>query len=257
MWKKAVSACKDLQPPGTLTAKRSPKQQSAALEFARCMRDNGVKDFPDPAKGEPLDRHERIPSTQPAGGMTILAPAMHKCRDVLGAAGDSGEAQDLGAGHSAVVAPWPPRAVWPSRPAPTTATPAAQGPAANTAKVEQGHALGGGLPDGTLTYRARSDGSPYSVINRARGTYTKLPETGDKVDCGDVLYRVDEHPVLLLCGTVPAYRDLHGGDAGRDVRQLNRNLHELGYDADGQFVSPAAPRRRSRRSSSSSAKGWA
>lgn len=43
--------------------------------------------------------------------------------------------------------------------------------------------------DGTLTYRARSDGSPYSAINRARGTYTKLPDDGDKVDCGDVLYR--------------------------------------------------------------------
>jgi len=34
--------------------------------------------------------------------------------------------------------------------------------------------------------------------------------------------------VLLLCGTVPAYRDLHRGDVGQDVRQLNRNLHKLG-----------------------------
>jgi peptidoglycan hydrolase-like protein with peptidoglycan-binding domain len=62
--------------------------------------------------------------------------------------------------------------------------------------------------------------------------YTKLPESGDKVDCGDVLYRVDAKPVVLLCGTVPSYRALHAGDAGQDVRQLNRNLHELGYDAD-------------------------
>ena len=51
---------------------------------------------------------------------------------------------------------------------------------------------------------------------------------GDEVDCGGVLYRVDDKPVLLLCGTVPAYRALHVGDAGQDVRQLNRNLHVRG-----------------------------
>src|SRR5688572_2679537 len=84
--------------------------------------------------------------------------------------------------------------------------------------------------DGTLTHRARSDGSPYAVINQARGTYTKLPYDGDKVGCGDVLYRVDDDPVLLLCGTVPAYRDLDSGDEGKDVRQLNRNLRETSGD---------------------------
>jgi hypothetical protein len=70
------------------------------------------------------------------------------------------------------------------------------------------------------------------VINRAHGVYTRLPATGDKVGCGDVLYRVDDDPVLLLCGTIPAYRDLHARAAGRDVRQLNRALHRLGFDAD-------------------------
>jgi hypothetical protein len=95
-------------------------------------------------------------------------------------------------------------------------------------KVETGELSAMVSQDATLTFRARSDGSPYSVINRARGIYTKLPDDGDKVDCGDVFYRVDDNPVLLLCGTVPAYRDLHRDDVGKDVRQLNRNLHELG-----------------------------
>ena len=106
------------------------------------------------------------------------------------------------------------------------ATPAAAGPPANTVKVEQGKLSAVVSMDGTLTYRARSDGSPYSVINQAHGTYTRLPHAGEKVDCGDVFYRVDDKPVLLLCGTVPAYRDLAMGDKGNDVRQLNRNLHE-------------------------------
>jgi len=108
------------------------------------------------------------------------------------------------------------------------ATAAAQAASANTATVQKGKLSAAVSQDGTLTYRARSDGSPFSAINHARGTYTELPEVGDKVDCGGVLYRVDDRPVLLLCGTVPAYRALHVGDAGQDVRQLNRNLHVRG-----------------------------
>jgi multidrug efflux pump subunit AcrA (membrane-fusion protein) len=103
---------------------------------------------------------------------------------------------------------------------------------ANTATVEQGPLSAMVTQDGTLTYRARPDGSPYTLINQARGVYTRLPENGDEVACGDVLYRVDDEPVVLLCGAVPAYRDLHVGEKGNDIRQLNRNLHELGYDAD-------------------------
>jgi hypothetical protein len=109
------------------------------------------------------------------------------------------------------------------------ATPAAPAPPATTVKVERGELSSMVSLNGILTYRARSDGSPYSAINQARGIYTKLPHEGDKVGCGDVLYRVDDDPVLLLCGTVPAYRDLHSGEKGKDVRQLNRNLRALGY----------------------------
>lgn len=110
--------------------------------------------------------------------------------------------------------------------------PAARKPAATTVKVERGELSSRVSLNGTLTYRARPDGSPYAAINRARGTYTELPDDGDRIDCGDVLYRVDDEPVLLLCGAVPAYRDMHIGDEGSDVRQLNRNLHRLGHDAD-------------------------
>ena len=110
-------------------------------------------------------------------------------------------------------------------------TQAAPEPPANTMQVSRGPLSAMVSLDGTLTYRARPDGSPYSVINQALGRYTELPDDGDQVTCGNVLYRVDNRPVLLLCGTVPVYRDLHYGYVGTDVGQLNRNLHTLGYDA--------------------------
>jgi hypothetical protein len=84
VWDKATTACKDLQPPGTLSSKRTPKQQSASLRFAQCIRDNGVKDFPDPVNGEPLVNTYKIPSSNTPGGMAILNAAMHKCGNVLG-----------------------------------------------------------------------------------------------------------------------------------------------------------------------------
>jgi hypothetical protein len=115
------------------------------------------------------------------------------------------------------------------------ATPAAPVPAVNTARVEKGRLSDTVSQYGTLTYRARPDGSPYPVINRARGTYTRLPESGDRVDCGRVLYRVNDDPVVLLCGSTPAYRSLSKGAAGPDVRELNANLVDLGYATRAQL----------------------
>src|SRR5262245_46709639 len=109
------------------------------------------------------------------------------------------------------------------------ATPAGQEPPVATAKVERGQLSDMVSQYGILSYRARSDGSPFAVINRARGTYTKLPSARDKIECGEVLYRVDDRPVLLLCGSTPAYRSLSQGASGPDVSELNANLVHLGY----------------------------
>jgi Putative peptidoglycan binding domain len=114
------------------------------------------------------------------------------------------------------------------------ATPAAQEPPANTATVERGRLSDMVSLYGILTYRARSDGSPYAVINRARGTYTALPQNGDRVDCGGVLYWVNDKPVLL-CGSTSAYRSLSEGDSGADVAELNANLVHLGYATRAQL----------------------
>jgi hypothetical protein len=80
---KAVNTCKALEPPGALSAKRTPAQQSASLRFAECVREHGVKDFPDPANGEPLIDTTKIPSSNKPGGMTILNAATHRCGAIL------------------------------------------------------------------------------------------------------------------------------------------------------------------------------
>jgi hypothetical protein len=83
VWARILGECKSLQPPGTLSAKRSPLQQSAALRFAQCIRENGVKDFPDPENGQPLVDTNQIPSSNLPGGMTTLNAAVQKCRGFM------------------------------------------------------------------------------------------------------------------------------------------------------------------------------
>ena len=78
-FKQAMSACKDLEPPGFTGTKVTPQQRTARLEFAQCVRDNGVPDFPDPTPNGPLVDTNRIPSAATAGGMSILNAAMQKC----------------------------------------------------------------------------------------------------------------------------------------------------------------------------------
>lgn len=68
-----------------------------------------------------------------------------------------------------------------------------------------------------------------SVINQAQGDITALPAVGRVVSEGNVLYRVDGSPVVLLYGSTPAYRSLSEGLSGSDVRQLNGDLVALRY----------------------------
>lgn len=87
--KRAIAACKALEPSGFTGSKRSPEQQSAGLKFAQCIRVNGVPDFPDPTPNGPLIDTNRIPSL--AGKDPRSDPGLHaamqKCRDMAAAAG--------------------------------------------------------------------------------------------------------------------------------------------------------------------------
>ena len=70
-----------------------------------------------------------------------------------------------------------------------------------------------------------------TVYNRLTGTVTWAPEAGVVIGEDQALYRVNATGVYLFSGTVPAYRAFRSGmSAGSDVRQLNRDLHAMGYD---------------------------
>jgi Putative peptidoglycan binding domain len=79
--------------------------------------------------------------------------------------------------------------------------------------------------DGTLGFAGTR-----SATNRLGGTITWLPRVGQVIRPGQTLFRVDGKPVVLMDGTLPAYRTLKLGiDNGADVRQLERGLRALGY----------------------------
>ncbi|MGH3225691.1 MAG: hypothetical protein ACRDPY_44600 [Streptosporangiaceae bacterium] len=70
----------------------------------------------------------------------------------------------------------------------------------------------------------------YTVQGQGGGTLTWLPSAGQVISQGQVLFRVDNGtPVVLLYGSVPAWRTLDEGLTGADVTQLNHDLVALGY----------------------------
>jgi multidrug efflux pump subunit AcrA (membrane-fusion protein) len=84
----------------------------------------------------------------------------------------------------------------------------------------------------TLGYAAS-----YTVRGQGGGTLTWLPSQGKVIGQGRVLYKTDNgSPVVLLYGSVPAWRTLDEGLRGRDVAQLNHDLVALG-DADRAEIS--------------------
>lgn len=118
---------------------------------------------------------------------------------------------------------------------------------------EKGHGggAGGGVPAGettttvqrrTLTEHAQVSGtlgygSSLELFDRIAGTFTWLPSVGSVIARGGTLFKVNQLPIVLMYGSVPAYRTLKlGVSDGEDVRELNENLVALGYDPYGAIA---------------------
>jgi len=76
--------------------------------------------------------------------------------------------------------------------------------------------------------------APYASV-----VVTKMiARLGGRVRPGHVIAEIDGRPIILLRGSLPAYRDLREGDSGPDVTQLQTALIRLGYadfDPSGYF----------------------
>jgi len=121
------------------------------------------------------------------------------------------------------------------------------------------------LVDVTTVAGKLAYGPEQLIESRLTGTVTGLPAVGTTLARGDTLFRIDDEPVLLLIGNLPAYRELTAGhvaatagptappsaspSAGRgaatsaedgartatpatkgaDVKEFEKNLRALGY----------------------------
>ena len=89
-----------------------------------------------------------------------------------------------------------------------------------------------------------------TIAGQLNGTITWVAEPGAVIEQGDVLFRVDDRPVVMLYGEDPAYRNMYGGYdvrsgegnnttietitlEGEDIFQLEEALIALGYDPNG------------------------
>ncbi|MFI5711538.1 peptidoglycan-binding protein [Kribbella sp. NPDC051620] len=108
----------------------------------------------------------------------------------------------------------------------------------NTAKVTRQTLKDTETADGELAY-----GPTTTATNRTAGTLTWLPESGQRVERGQNLYRVNNLPTTLFYGALPAYRRMAEDSEGPDVLQLEQNLRALGYKGftvDDSFTSATA-----------------
>lgn len=93
-----------------------------------------------------------------------------------------------------------------------------------TATVERRTLTAAETRDGTVGFADES-----TLQTQRQGVLTALAPAGATKRRGEILFRVNQQPTVVMVGTIPAYRPMAEGTFGRDVKQLERNLKALGY----------------------------
>ena len=224
------------------------EQEAAVLEFAACMRSEGFSNWPDPdfaanggnGYGPELLQEFDIQSDEVQSAIATCQAANSDAVDIetepdetdedeneadaseAAGADDNGDETVADAGDAA-------------EPATTEVdrapiSPLIEGDTSNlnVAEVALRDLTQTKTFGATLGY---GDARPFPT--NTSGVITELPNEGDVIGFGDVLFRVDGQPVVLLEGDVPQYRPFDSRMTdGADVEQLERNLVTLGYGGD-------------------------
>lgn len=211
------------------------EREEQLLDFAACMRDQGLSDWPDPDF-----------AANPGGG---YGPELLQQFDI-----ESDEVQDAGAacqadgngfafdeseleeededGEEANAEPEP------SVEEDATSEPIDRAPISpliegdtsdlNTAEVSRRDLIQTTTLSGTLGF-----GEQQAFPTNTTGIITALPSEGDIIGIGDAVFLVDNEPVLLFEGDLPQYRafTINMSD-GADVQQLEENLVRFGWADD-------------------------
>jgi peptidoglycan hydrolase-like protein with peptidoglycan-binding domain len=102
---------------------------------------------------------------------------------------------------------------------------AAAAPSLSTARVTTGNLVSETRVPGTIQYADRE-----AIASGLGGVVTELPAAGATLVAGSVAYRVDTRPVVVLGGSLPAWRDFASEMSdGDDVLQLEQNLTSFGF----------------------------
>lgn len=215
------------------------EREENAVAFSKCMRDQGVDEFPDPDFAQ--YPNTGFPGQGDGSGVTDeIQAALRVCLPVFGGA----EPNEAAAA--------PPETPTPSAPAATTATQSATStqipaprtdgvttPSAstsiperilrdteeiNTAEVVRRDLVDTEEFSGTLGF-----GDPEPFYTNTSGIVTGLlPREGEVLDVGATLFEVNSYPIVLLRGDRPMYRPFQSQmEDGPDVTQLEQALADM------------------------------
>ncbi len=227
-----------LAPQQDTNAQQAQREENA-VGFSKCMRDQGVDDFPDPDFGQYPE--SGFPGQGDGSGVTSeIQAALRVCLPVMGGAEPNlaaASSPETPTPSAPTAAPATQSATSTQVPAPRTdgvTTPSVSSSAAerilrdteelNTAEVVRRDLIDTEEFDGTLGF-----GDPEPLYTNTSGIVTGLlPEEGEVLDVGATLFEVNSYPIVLLRGERPMYRPFQSQmEDGPDVVQLEQALADM------------------------------